>query len=112
MEPKRGTVTALSMRETDQIPELFVKCHCAAEALEISYYDNESYVDDQLFHVVFWDTGRKQSSAIPWRERWKIIWTIIRGEDLEADGVYLDHKRAKQTADFINGILEEESKAA
>ena len=48
MEPKRGTVTALSMRETDQIPELFVKCHCAAEALEFSYYDNESYADDKL----------------------------------------------------------------
>lgn len=105
MEPKRETVTALSMREADQIPELFVKCHCAAEALEISYYDNESYADDQLFHVVFWDTGRKQSSAIPWREKWKMIWRIIRGEDLEADGVYLDHKRAKQVADFIHGIL-------
>ena len=112
MEPKRETVTALSMREADQIPELFVKCHCAEAGLEISYYDNESYADDQLFHVVFWDTGRKQSSAIPWRERWKIIWTIIRGEDLEADGVYLDHKRAKQVADFIHGILGKNSTAS
>lgn len=112
MEPKRETVTALSMREADQIPELFVKCHCATEGLEISYYNNESYADDQLFHVVFWDTGRKKVSSIPWRERWKMIWTIIRGEDLEADGVYLDHKRAKQVADFINGILEKESKAS
>jgi hypothetical protein len=41
-----------------------------------------------------------------------MIWKIIKGKNLEADGVYLDHKRAKQTADFINGILEEESKAA
>ena len=86
-----------------------MRCHCASEALEISYYDNESYADDQLFHVVFWDTGRKQSSAIPWRERWKMIWTIIRGENLEADGVFLDHKRAKQAVDFINGILEKNS---
>lgn len=112
MEPKRQTVTALSRRDTDQIPELFVKCHCAAEGLEISYYDNESYADDQLFHVVFWDTGRKQSSAISWRERWKMIWTIIKGEDLQADGVYLDHKRAKQVADFIHGILGKDSPAS
>ena len=112
MEEKRESLTELGWREKDQIPELFVKCHCAAEGLEISYYDNESYAEDQLFHVVFWDTGRKKSSAIPWRERWKMIWRIIRGEDLQADGVFLDHKRAKQVADFINGILGKESTAS
>lgn len=111
MEPKRGTVTALSMRDTDQIPELFVKCHCAAEALEISYYSEENNGSD-LFHVVFWDTGRKKASSIPWKERWGMICKIIRGEDLQADGVYLDHKRAKQTAEFINGILEKDSTAS
>jgi hypothetical protein len=111
MEDERESLTELGWREKDQIPELFVKCHCAAEALEISYY-SEKNNGENMFHVVFWDTGRKKGSSIPWTERWGMIWKIIRGENLEADGVYLDHKRAKQTADFINGILEEESKAA
>jgi hypothetical protein len=110
MEEKRESLTELGWREKEQIPELFVKCHCAAEGLEISYYAEENN-GDNMFHVVFWDTGRKQSSTIPWSERWKMIWRIIRGEDLEADGVYLDHKRAKQVADFIHGILGKESKS-
>jgi hypothetical protein len=111
MEDERESLTELGWREKDQIPELFVKCHCAAEALEISYY-SEKNKGDNMFHVVFWDTGRKKVSSIPWRERWEMIWKIIRGENLEADGVYLDHKRAKQVADFIHGILEEESTAS
>ena len=103
MEGKRGTVTALSMRDDDQIPELFVKCECATEALEISYYD-----DDKTFYVAFWDVGRRKVSWVPWRKRFQMIWKILSGEDLYADMVILDHKRAKQTADFINEILEKD----
>jgi hypothetical protein len=35
-----------------------------------------------------------------------MIWKILRGIDLYADMVVLDHKRAKQTANFINEILD------
>ena len=103
MEENRKTITALSMRDDDQIPELFVKCECAAEALEISYYD-----DDKSFYVAFWDIGRGKVSWMPWKKRFQMIWKIIKGEDLYADMVILDHKRAKQTADFINEILDKD----
>ena len=101
IEDNRKMVTALSMRDDDQIPELFVKCECAEEALEISYYD-----DDKTFYVAFWGTGRRNVSLVPWRKRIRMIWKILRGIDLYADMVVLDHKRAKQTADFINEILD------
>jgi hypothetical protein len=111
MVDENVSMTELGWREHDQIPELFVKCHCAAEALEISYY-SEKNNGENMFHVVFWDTGRKKVSSISWKEKWGLIWKIIRGENLEADGVYLDHKRAKQTADFIYGILEKDTTAS
>lgn len=103
MEDKRENVTALSMKDDDQIPELFVKCECACEALEISYYD-----DDKTFYVAFWDIGRRRVSWMPWKNRLRMIWKILRGKDLYADMVILDHKRAKQTADFINEILDKD----
>jgi len=33
-----------------------------------------------------------------------MIWKIICGIDLYSDMVVLDHKRAKEMANFINGI--------
>jgi hypothetical protein len=103
MENERKIVTALSMRDDDQVPELFVKCECAAEALEITYWD-----DDKQFFVSFWDIGRSKVSWVPWKQRLQMIWKILRGKDLYSDMVILDHKRAKQAADFINEILDKE----
>ena len=101
MEDKRGTVTALSMRDDDKTLEIFIKCQCACEALEITYYK-----EDEEFFVAFWDVGRSKTSWMPWKRRFQLIWKILRGKDLYGDMVILDHKRAKQAADFINEILD------
>ena len=90
-------------REEYETPSLFVKCECAAEALEIAYWE-----DDKEFFISFWDIGRRRVSWIPWKKRFEIIWRIIRGKDLYSDMVILDHKSAKQAVDFINEILEKD----
>jgi hypothetical protein len=82
--------------------EIFIKCDCHTEAIEIQHWK-----DDRSFYFSFWDFGRSKISWIPWRQRLKIIWRILRGKDLYADMVILDYEKAKQVANFINIKLED-----
>ena len=82
--------------------EIFVKCECQGEAIEITYWP-----EDKEFYLAFWDIGRSKVSWLPWRKRLQIIWRVIRGKDLYSDMVILDHERAKTVVDFINKNLKE-----
>lgn len=82
--------------------ELFVKCDCHAEAIQIQHWK-----DDQSFYFSFWDYGRSKVSWMPWRKRFTLIWKIIRGKDLYADMVILDYEKTKQVINFINTQLED-----
>jgi hypothetical protein len=83
--------------------EFFLKCDCHAEAIEIQHWK-----DEQSFYFSFWDYGRSKISWVPWKKKIGMIWRILKGKDLYADMVILDHTKAKQLADFINKKLEED----
>lgn len=82
--------------------EIFVKCDCHAEAIEIQHWEEE-----ESFYFSFWDYGRSQIGRLPWSKRVGMIWKILRGKDLYADMVILDHAKAKEVANFINKEIEE-----
>ena len=85
--------------------EIFIKCDCHAEAIEITYYP-----DDESFYLAFWDIGRKKISSLPWKKKISMIWKIIRGKDLYSDMIILNHDRAKDVANFINDSIGSDKK--
>lgn len=88
------------MEEKD---ELFLKCDCHTEAIQIQHWK-----EDQSFYFSFWDYGRSKVSWMPWEKRLNLIWRIIRGKDLYADMVILDYEKSKRVANFINETLEKD----
>lgn len=79
---------------------IFLKCECYSEAIEIHHWK-----DDKEFYLSFWDIGRSKVSWIPWRKRFEMIWRILKGKDLYADMIILDHDKAKELVNFINDKL-------
>ena len=82
--------------------ELFIKCDCYAEAIQIQHWK-----EDQSFYFSFWDYGRSKVSWMPWKKRLTLIWKIIRGKDLYADMVILDYEKSKKVVEFIKKELED-----
>ena len=89
--------------EEEVCDSVFIKCDCHAEAIEIQHWK-----DDKTFYISFWDYGRSKISWIPWRKRFELIWRIIRGKDLYADMVIIDHEKARDMVNFINEKLKED----
>lgn len=77
--------------------EIFVKCDCETEGIEVQHWN-----DEKSLCFSFWAYGRSNTSSIPWRHRVRMIWKILMGKDLYSDMVILNYEKAKEVADFIN----------
>ena len=76
---------------------LFIKCECCGEALEISY-------DEELdsIELSIWTYGH--NNVMGWRERLRWCWRILRTGNPWGDHVILTHQKMQEIINFYNSL--------
>ncbi len=83
---------------------LFVKCDCESEGIEVTYEKNEGHPKEFWFSFYMWGRSGYKLSL---RRRLKYIWMILSGKDLYGDMVILDEERTKELVEFLDKKLSE-----
>ena len=83
---------------------LFVKCDCHAEGIEVTYEKEQDGSKEFWFAFYMW--GRS-GYKLSWGRRLKYIWMVITGKDLYGDMVILNEEKTKELVEFLNQKLSE-----
>jgi len=79
--------------------ELTIRCACGVEHLDIDLFlemdEEDSYMS---FSSIF---GPRRS----WRERFKVVWLILRGKSYQFNELVLDPDKLTQIRDFLTDNL-------
>lgn len=92
---------------------LMVKCECGAEALEVQFWPNMTDGFPDEFYFSHWK--QEFFRPLPWREKLRWCWNILRTGNPWGDDIITTPQNAKRIADFIienlqNGKKEDSSK--
>jgi len=74
----------------------FFRCACHGEGLHVSY-DPE----DKMRYITMWQAGYAGVGSIPWRQRFRHIWKILRTGVPWHDQVVLSECEAFKIAAFL-----------
>lgn len=78
--------------------ERFIRCECHIEGLRLTRFED----DDEDLYVAMWE-DRHYGGRVPWRQRWRHIWRVIRTGRPYEDEVVLNRQAAQDVARFIVG---------
>ncbi len=90
------------MNEPSTNKELFLKCTCHGEALQIEYEVDKRWNEDGEYWVSLWERGF--DGILCWRERLRWVWNILKTGKPFSDHVILSKQDAIKLRDFINEI--------
>lgn len=79
--------------------DLTIRCACGVEHLDIDLFLDMDEEDGYMsFSSIF---GPRRS----WRERFKVVWLILRGKSYYFDELMLDREKLTQLRDFLTENL-------
>jgi len=75
----------------------FVICDCYEHAVSITN-------DEGLLYFAMWEAYPHawDSSKLTWKERFRILWRLIRGKQIYADQMILNQNQAKKFVEILN----------
>ena len=82
---------------------MFLKCDCSSHTLEIERFNYGKH--DRGFNISSWILQRN-STKLPWRQRFRWIIQILTTGELWSDNIVLSDKNAIKLSDYIKNSLD------
>lgn len=81
-----------------KMKQLFVHCSCYSEGLEVSQFDDEKEVQISIWAL------KRSTNTLPWRERFRWVWHILKSGDPHSDMIILSQEDAIKVKNFLEEV--------